>query len=136
MIGEVDPATVLTNAGLRPGDALVLTKALGVGIATTAIKAGTARRSSPRPPMASMTASNAPPRAALVPPVPRAATDVTGFGLLGHLQKMAAASGVDVEIDVDAVPFLDGVRELATAGTMPGGSRRNRDWVAPHVDRG
>ena len=136
VIGEVDPAHLLTNAGLRPGDALVLTKALGVGIATTAIKAGTAPPALADAAIASMTASNAPAAAAARAAGATGATDVTGFGLLGHLQKMAAASGVDVEIDVDAVPFLDGVRELATAGTVPGGSRRNRDWVAPHVDPG
>ena len=63
-------------------------------------------------------------------------TDVTGYGLLGHLAKMAAASGVDAEIEVAAVPFLAGTRELAAAGAIPGGSRRNRDWVAPQVDAG
>jgi len=136
VVGEVDPAHLLTNAGLRDGDALVLTKALGVGIATTAIKAGTAPPELAAAAIASMTASNAPAAAAARAAGATGATDITGFGLLGHLQKMAAASGVDAEIDVDAVPFLDGVRALAAAGTVPGGSRRNRDWVAPHVDPG
>ena len=136
VVGEVDPAHLLTNAGLRAGDALVLTKALGVGIATTAIKAGTAPPELATAAIASMTASNAAAAAAARRAGATGATDVTGFGLLGHLQKMAAASGVDAEIDVDAVPFLSGVRELAAAGTVPGGSRRNRDWVAQHVDPG
>ncbi len=114
VVGEVHPGPVLTNAGLRAGDALVLTKALGVGIATTAIKAGTAPPELADAAVASMTAPNA--AAAARRPCDAGATgctDVTGFGLLGHLPKMAAASGVDAEIDVDAVPFLAGVRELA-----------------------
>lgn len=136
VIGEVDPAHLLTNAGLRDGDALVLTKALGIGIATTAIKAGTAPRALAAAAIASMTASNGPAAAAALAAGATGATDVTGFGLLGHLTRMAAASGVDAEIDVAAVPFLDGIRELAASGTVPGGSRRNRDWVAPHVRTG
>jgi selenide,water dikinase len=65
----------------------------------------------------------------------RAATDVTGFGLLGHLHKMARASGVTAIVDVAAVPLLDGARAAATAGYIPGGSRRNLDWVMPYLDR-
>lgn len=136
VIGEVHPDRVLTNAGLRDGDALVLTKALGVGVATTAVKAGTATPALLDAAVASMTASNGPAARAALDAGATGCTDVTGFGLLGHLMKMAAASGVDAEIDVAAVPFLDGVRELAAAGTVPGGSRRNRDWVAPAVDAG
>jgi selenide,water dikinase len=63
-----------------------------------------------------------------------AATDVTGFGLLGHLHKMARASGVTAVIDVDAVPYLDGARAAAQAGYVSGGTRRNLDWVRPHLD--
>jgi selenide,water dikinase len=136
VIGEVHPDRVLTNAGLRDGDALVLTKALGVGVATTAVKAGTAPPALLDAAVASMTASNGPAARAALDAGATGCTDVTGFGLLGHLMKMARASGVDAEIDVSAVPFLDGVRELAAAGTVPGGSRRNRDWVAPAVDAG
>jgi selenide,water dikinase len=61
---------------------------------------------------------------------------VTGFGLLGHLRKMAVASGVDAAVEVAAVPLFDGVRALAAAGTVPGGSRRNREWVADALDLG
>ena len=136
VVGEVHPDRVLTNTGLRDGDALVLTKALGVGVATTAIKAGTAPPEVAAAAVASMTASNAAASVAAVAAGATGCTDVTGFGLLGHLAKMAAASGVDVELDVDAVPFLPGTRALAEAGTIPGGTRRNRDWVAPHVDTG
>ncbi|WP_433279247.1 selenide, water dikinase SelD [Pseudonocardia xinjiangensis] len=136
VVGEVHPDRILTNAGLRDGDVLVLTKALGVGVATTAIKAGTASADVQEAAIASMTTSNAAAAAAAVAAGATGCTDVTGFGLLGHLSKMTAASGVDVEIDVAAVPFLPGTRELAEAGTIPGGTRRNRDWVAPSVDPG
>ncbi|OLT14620.1 selenide, water dikinase SelD [Pseudonocardia sp. CNS-139] len=136
VVGEVHPDRVLTNTGLRPGDDLVLTKALGVGVATTGIKAGTAPPDLAAAAVASMTASNAPASAAALAAGATGCTDVTGFGLLGHLAKMAAASGVDVDLDADAVPFLPGARALAEAGTVPGGTRRNRDWVAPYVDAG
>jgi selenide,water dikinase len=136
VVGEVHPDRILTNAGLRDGDVLVLTKALGVGVATTAIKAGTASADVQKAAIASMTTSNAAAAAAAVAAGATGCTDVTGFGLLGHLSKMTAASGVDVEIDVAAVPFLPGTRELAEGGTIPGGTRRNRDWVAPSVDPG
>jgi selenide, water dikinase len=136
VIGEVAPDRILTNTGLRDGDALVLTKALGIGVATTAIKAGTAPEAVATAAVASMTASNAPAARVAVAAGATGCTDVTGFGLLGHLLKMAAAYGVDAVLDVDAVPFLDGTRELAAAGAMPGGSRRNRDWVTPSLDVG
>jgi selenide,water dikinase len=114
----------------------VLTKPLGVGITTTAIKAGVAPEALVAAAVRSMTASNAAAARAAVRAGATGCTDVTGFGLLGHLVKMAAASGVDVAVDVAAVPVLPGVRELAEAGVLPGGSRRNRDWVAPWVDGG
>ncbi len=136
VIGEVHPDRILTNAGLRPGDALVLTKRLGVGITTTAIKLGTAPGALVDEAMASMTASNAAAAAAALAAGARGCTDVTGFGLLGHLRKMAVASGVDAAVDVAAVPLFDGVRALAEAGTVPGGSRRNREWVADALDVG
>jgi selenide, water dikinase len=136
VIGEVHPDRILTNTGLRDGDALVLTKALGVGIATTAIKRGEAPPSLVEAAVASMTASNGPASRAAVAAGATGCTDVTGFGLLGHLSKMARASGVDVTLDVAAVPFLDGIRGLAEAGVIPGGTRRNRDFVADVVDAG
>ncbi|MGI8813735.1 MAG: selenide, water dikinase SelD [Pseudonocardia sp.] len=136
VVGEVHPDRILTNAGLRDGDALVLTKALGTGIATSAIKAGTAPASVADAAIASMTANNAAACAAALAAGATGATDVTGFGLLGHLRKMAAASGVDVSLDVAAVPLIPGVRELAQAGVLPGGSRRNRDWAGEVLDTG
>jgi selenide,water dikinase len=134
VIGEVHPDRLLTNTGLRPGDALVLTKRLGVGITTTAIKLGTAAPDLVDAAVASMTSSNAAAALAAVASGARGCTDITGFGLLGHLHKMAVASGVDAQVDVAAVPLFDGVRALADAGTIPGGSRRNLAWVRPALD--
>jgi selenide,water dikinase len=136
VVGEVAPDRILTNTGLRDGDALVLTKALGVGVATTAIKRGEASAEVLAAAVASMTASNAPAAQAALDAGATGATDVTGFGLLGHLAKTVAASGVDAEIDVAAVPIPPGIRALAEAGIVPGGSVRNRDWVLPMVDVG
>ena len=136
VVGEVHPDRILTNAGLRDGDALVLTKPLGVGIAATAIKAGTAPAELVEAAVATMTASNAAAAAAALAAGATGCTDVTGYGLLGHLRKAVEASGVDAVLDVAAVPVLAGVAELARAGVVPGGSRRNRDWVAPVLDAG
>jgi selenide,water dikinase len=136
VVGEVHPDRILTNAGLRPGDALVLTKRLGVGITTTAIKLGTAPAALVDEAVDSMIASNAAASTAAVAAGARGCTDVTGFGLLGHLRKMVLASGVDATVDVAAVPLFDGVRALAEAGTIPGGSRRNGQWVADALDVG
>ena len=136
VVGEVAPDKILTNTGLRDGDALVLTKALGVGVATTAIKRGLASPEVLGAAVASMTASNAAAARAALDAGATGATDVTGFGLLGHLAKMAAASNVDAEIDVASVPIPAGIRALAEAGIVPGGSRRNRDWVTPLLDAG
>lgn len=134
VVGEVHPDRILTNAGLRPGDALVLTKPLGVGIATTAVKAGTASSNLLDAAVATMCTPNATAAAAAVAAGATGCTDVTGFGLLGHLRKMASASGVDAEIHVDAVPLLPGAREQADAGIVPGGTRRNREWVGEVLD--
>ena len=119
VVGEVHPDRILRNSGLRDGDALVLTKPLGIGITTTAIKAGTAPDDLVAAAVASMTASNATAARAAITAGATGCTDVTGFGLLGHLMKMAAASGVDAVVDVAAVPVLSGVRALAESGCLP-----------------
>jgi selenide, water dikinase len=136
VVGEVHPERVLRNSGLRDGDALVLTKPLGIGITTTGIKLGVAPEELVGHAVATMTASNAAASRAAVAAGATGCTDVTGFGLLGHLRKAAVASGVDATVDVAAVPVLPGVRALAESGVLPGGSRRNRDWVKPHLDGG
>ncbi len=130
MVGEVHPEHILTNAGLRPGDAVVLTKALGVGIIATALKAGVAGDAVVDAAVASMTRLNRDAAAAALSAGSTGATDVTGFGLLGHLRSMAQASSTDVEIFRSAVPVLPGVDELAAAGMIPGGSRRNLAWAS------
>jgi selenide, water dikinase len=84
--------------------------------------------------VATMTSLNRDASRAAVAAGVRAATDVTGFGLLGHLYKMARASGVTAVVDAAAVPYLDGARESLRDGFVPGGSRRNLDWVRPHLD--
>jgi selenide,water dikinase len=134
VVGEVHPDRILTNAGLRPGDALVLTKPLGVGIATTAVKAGTATAELLDAAVTAMCTPNAAAADAARTARAGGCTDVTGFGLLGHLRKMAAASGVDAVVETGAVPLLPGVRAQADAGVVPGGTRRNRDWVTEALD--
>ncbi len=134
VVGEVHPDRVLTNAGLRPGDSLVLTKALGVGVVATAIKVDKAPDDVVSAAVASMTRLNDGALAQALRAGAAGATDVTGFGLLGHLRSMAEGSGVDAEIDASAVPVLPGVLELVAEGITPGGTRRNMAWVADRLD--
>ena len=136
VVGEVHPDRMLTNSGFRPGDVIVLTKPLGVGVITTAIKSGTASEVGGDAALASMTRLNDAAAGIAVASGARGATDVTGFGLLGHLGRAAMESGIDVAIDVAAVPLLPGTRELAEAGSMPAGSRRNLEWADERLDRG
>ena len=136
VVGEVHPDRMLTNTGFRPGDAIVLTKPLGVGVITTAIKLGTAADVVVDAALASMTRLNDDAARIAVAAGVRGATDVTGFGLLGHLGRAAIESGVDVAIEVASVPLLPGTRELAEAGSMPGGSRRNLEWADERLDQG
>ena len=134
--GEAHPDRLLTNAGLRSGQDIVLTKALGVGVLTTAIKRGRATSAQSDAVVASMVRLNdVAARLALAAGV-TGCTDVTGFGLLGHLGRMALESGVSVDIEFTAVPFLPGAVELAADGVMPGGSTRNLAWALEFVDVG
>jgi selenide, water dikinase len=114
----------------------VLTKPLGIGIATTAIKRDVASPALAEAAVASMVRLNAAARDAARAAGARGCTDITGFGLLGHLLRAATESGVEVEIEVDAVPVLDGVHDLLAAGVVPGGSERNLDHVRPSLDPG
>jgi selenide,water dikinase len=134
--GEAHPDRLLTNAGLRPGQDIVLTKALGVGVLTTAIKNGRASTAQADAAVASMVRLNdVASRIALAVGV-TGCTDVTGFGLLGHLGRMALESSVSVTVEFAAVPFLPGAVDLAADGVMPGGSRRNLAWALEFVDVG
>jgi len=131
--GLVNVDEVVANAGALPGDALVLTKPLGIGIITTAIKRETCPTDLASVAIEQMATLNAAAGAALAPHRARAATDVTGFGLLGHLREMCQASGVGAEIVVDSVPVLDGARDLLAAGMWPGGSQRNLEWIEHEI---
>jgi selenide,water dikinase len=133
-VGEVDPRRMTTNAAARPGDRLVLTKPIGTGVITTAIKKDAAPPEAVAAAVASMTTLNAAAAAAGRAVGVRAATDVTGFGLLGHLRSMLTASGCSADLDARAVPYLPGVHTLAQDGHIPGGTRRNLGAVAPSTD--
>ena len=128
--GVAHPDRLLRNDAARPGDPISLTKPLGVGICNNLHKATGERVEEA---VALMCALNANASAQAVARGVRAVTDVTGFGLLGHLFKMARASGVTAELDVAAVPVLARARAAAAEGYVPGGTRRNLDWVAPHL---
>jgi selenide,water dikinase len=127
--GEVDPAHMLTQAGLRAGDVLVLSKPIGVGVITTAVKRGVAPAPAVAAAVASMTLLNGRASEVALACGATGATDVTGFGLLGHLRRMIDMSGVDAHITAPSVPLIDGALELAAAGVLPGGSARNLAWV-------
>jgi selenide,water dikinase len=126
----------VTNAGAVPGDVLVLTKPLGSGVVSTAIKRDLCPDSLREAAVEVMTSLNDGAARAMVEVGVHAATDVTGFGLLGHLSEVLVASGVGAAIDVGNVPILPGVRDLVDAGVYPGGSRRNLTAVRPVLDVG
>lgn len=134
--GTVHPDRMITNKAARPGDRLVLTKALGTGVISTAIKDGVASPSSGSAAIASMSRLNASAAAAAVAVGIEAGTDVTGFGLLGHLAEMLQASDVSATIDVATVPILPGAVDIATDGHVPGGTKRNFQAVKGVVDFG
>lgn len=129
--GVADPDRLLRNDAAKPGLPLSLTKPLGVGVLNSRHKA--TGETFPEA-IAVMTTLNAAAADAALAAGAQCATDVTGFGLLGHLHKLARASGVTAIVDAGAVPYLDGAREALAAGYVSGGTRRNLDWVAPHVD--
>jgi selenide,water dikinase len=132
VIGEVHPDRMFTNAGGKAGDQLVLTKPLGTGILSTALKRGLLDDDGMAPAVHSMrTLNEAAMRAAREHAV-QAATDVTGFGLLGHLGNILEASKVGAELQFSSLPLLPGARELAEQGIVPGGTERNLE-AAGHV---
>lgn len=129
VVGEVHPDRMLTNTGARPGDLLVLTKPLGIGILATALKKGILDEGEMGPAIEVMTALNDVAARAAVAHGATAATDVTGFGLIGHLRNIVDGSGVGARIDVTRLPLLPGATELAAQGSVPGGSRRNLETI-------
>ena len=131
--GTVHPERVWTNAAAHAGDALVLTKAIGTGIISTALKRGAAKQSDVDSSVESMLQLNRDAAVALQQFQVHACTDVTGFGLLGHAREMAVGSKVTLEIDAERVPLLPGALEYARLGHIPGGLRNNREFVEPCV---
>ncbi len=127
--GVIEEHKIWTNAGARPGDVLVLTKALGTGIASTALKRDACSPDVWAEAESSMLQLNGVSSAVLQTLEVHAATDVTGFGLAGHAWEMASASGSALEIQLDALPVFSGVRELAEQGFVTGGAKANRAYV-------
>lgn len=131
--GTVHPERVLANAGARPGDALVFTKAIGTGVIATALKKGSAKTADVDGSIVSMLTLNDRACAAMLATAARACTDITGFGLLGHAREMAAAGNVTLVVEADTVPLLAGAYDYAKAGAIPGGLRNNRDFACGSV---
>lgn len=132
--GLVDPERLLTNAGARAGERLVLTKRLGTGVIGTAIKQQKASAESEAAAIESMCSLNRGASQAALDHDVHAATDITGFGLLGHARAMAAASKVSLVIESSQVDFLPGAREAASAGLLPGGLKRNAEFTGGCVE--
>ena len=134
IVGEVDPKNLLKNSGFRENDLLILTKKLGVGVITTAIKKQESTKEATDAAIASMLRLNDQAAEIAIEAGATGATDITGFGLLGHLGRAARESKVDIEIDVSEVPLLPDARKLALEGILPGGSQRNLEWIQERVD--
>ena len=135
-VGEVQEENLVTNASAEAGDLLVLTKALGTGVVATAIKAQAASETATTAAVKSMTALNREAATAMKRVGVRAATDVTGYGLLGHLSNLLLQSGVAAEIVAEDVPVLPDVSDLIIAGHIPGGTRRNLEDLEDRVEFG
>ncbi len=133
VVGLVEPGRQVSNAGARPGDALVLTKPLGTGIVATGGKAGVAPPGSVETAVETMATLNRAASEAMMEVGVNACTDVTGFGLMGHLTGMLRASGVGARVHASAAPVLPGVVELLEQGVAPGGTHRNEAGVADSV---
>lgn len=139
--GTIHPGKVWTNAGARPGDKLLLTKPIGTGVITTALKKGEAREAWVDAATRTMLELNRAAADALtsVEDAVHAAVDVTGFGLLGHARELALASGVSLQLDSRQVAMIDGAIDCARAGHLAGGLKANRDYLGgcvgfgPHV---
>ena len=134
--GFAHPDKILTNAGARAGDVLFLTKPLGIGVATTAARAGLVSEETRNYAVRLMTTLNKSARDAMVRYRVHACTDVTGFGLLGHALEMAQGSGLAAEIDTAQIVFLPEALELARMGVLPAGLYRNRSFAEASVEAG
>ena len=132
--GLISPARILANSGARAGDALVLTKRLGTGVIATALKREAAEPASVAASVESMLAMNRSTCEIMLRYQVHSATDISGFGLLGHAREMSLASGVGLEIDHARLQFLPGALEAARAGHQPGGLKNNREFVSCAVE--
>jgi selenide,water dikinase len=133
VVGTLPPGRSLAQSGARAGDRLVLTKPIGCGIAAQAIKQGRLSAGGLADAVRSMTLLNRGAKDAALAAGATAATDVTGFGLLGHLHHLLLAAGLGARLSAAAVPVFGFARDLAAAGLVPGGTRRNLAYVTPHV---
>ena len=131
--GTVHPDRAKTNAGARPGDVILLTKRIGTGVISTALKRGIAREADVAASVESMLTLNRSACEAMLAFEVHGCTDVTGFGLLGHAREMALASGVTIELQPSEVPFLPGAVEYARQGAIPAGLKNNREFVSACV---
>jgi len=132
--GTIHPDRIKTNAGARPGDALVLTKRIGTGVISTALKRGIAKESDVEASIQSMLTLNRRACEAMLALDVHGCTDVTGFGLIGHAREMALASGVTIEIDPRTVRFLPGAMDYARQGAIPAGLKNNREFASSCVE--
>ncbi len=128
--GVIHPDMVLSNGNAKPGDVLILTKPIGTGIVSTAVKNGMAEQKTADIARDLMASLNAKAAEIMLNYNVNSCTDVTGFGLIGHLKEMVEASKVGAEIIADKVPLIDGVYQLALAGAIPGGTKNNLDFVS------
>jgi selenide, water dikinase len=134
VVGTVHPTAIWPKTGARPGDALFLTKPLGTGIVLQAVRDGAAPAGALDAAVASMLELSDAAADALRPYAPNAVTDVSGFGLAGHVWELASRSRVRAVMDSASLPVLPGALELAEAGVVTGGDRRNREFAEPHVE--
>ena len=134
--GFVHPDKMLTNSNARPGDVLLLTKPIGIGVLSTAAKADMLSKSGQELINRLMTTLNKAARDAMVKYNVHACTDVTGFGLIGHTHEMASGSDTEIILDVDSIDLIPEALELARMGMLPAGMYRNRNFAQAHVDAG
>lgn len=133
VLGEVSTDRIMTNAGAKPKDVLILTKPLGVGVATTALKAGILDEEAEKLVIKVMSTLNRAASEACVEIGVNAITDITGFGLLGHVYEMATGSNVTIKINTTTLPLLPGVKDLASMGILPGGMYHNKKHLEGKV---
>ncbi len=131
--GVIDPRRIVRNVGARPGDALLLTKPLGTGVLMTAFKRDALGEEHYTSAVNSMKRLNAEAAAVMLKHDAHAATDITGFGLMGHAFKIADGSGVTIVFEESDLPLLQGALDNVRAGMIPGGGKRNREFYGPHV---